>query len=108
MSRSSRAARRDSGRDEIWIHSCDPGEWIAGIGEGVRPLHVYRLASEDWLVSEVGRAAQGRGGRLCDALVRLAATTVPMPGWWARVADAIDHDTASGQARPATSAPSEP
>ena len=38
-----------------------PGEWIVGAPTGGRRLHVYQVAGDDWLVSEVGRGNEGRG-----------------------------------------------
>lgn len=65
-----------------------PGEWIVdGPAEG-RPLHVYRLAPGDWLVSEVGRGNEGRGSGLQEALVALAAGACP-PDWWKLVTEAL-------------------
>ncbi len=77
------------------VETRGPGEWIVGAGDG-RPLHVYRLASGDWLVSEVGRASEGRGVDLARALSALSAVGEPS-GWWSTVAQALAiHANTSG------------
>jgi hypothetical protein len=66
---------------EVW----GPGEWIVSSPEGVRSLHVYRLAAADWLVSEVGRTTEGRGSDLQRALADLSSRGA-CPRWWGYVA----------------------
>jgi hypothetical protein len=76
-----------SGADEITIEACAAGEWIVEFRGGERSLHVYRLGSSDWLVSEVGRPSEGRGATLEDALVALGRDQFPR---WLPVLDVID------------------
>jgi len=56
----------------------------------------YRLASADWLVSEVGRGNEGRGRDLQQALAALSAGVSP-PDWWDAVAEALDGDSGPGR-----------
>jgi hypothetical protein len=74
---------------DVVVDECGPGEWIVDVPRHDRPLHVFRLGPADWLVSEVGRSSEGRGGDLSRALAALAdgATLV---GWGPLVADALD------------------
>jgi hypothetical protein len=65
------------------------GEWIVAAGGCARPLHVYRLGPGDWLVSEVGRGNEGRGGDLEQALAALSAEVSPA-GWWQSVAGSLN------------------
>jgi len=53
-------------------------------------LHVYRLAANDWLVSEVGRRNEGRGVDLAQALAALAASGNSRV-WWRLVSAALEH-----------------
>jgi hypothetical protein len=76
-------------RPELRIDSPSPGEWIVVGAAGGRSLHVYRLASGDWLVSEVGRGNEGRGHGLREALAALSGDR-PVPEWWAEVPDALE------------------
>lgn len=64
-----------------------PAEWIVTLPASSRSLHIYRLGPADWLVSEVGRASEGRGADLKQALVRLGAGVAP--DWWDLVAEAL-------------------
>jgi len=66
-----------------------PGEWIVGVPEGERSLHVYRLEPGDWLVSEVGCANEGRGPNLAHALAALSLDA-SSPDWWALVPELLD------------------
>jgi sarcosine oxidase gamma subunit len=74
---------------EVVIDQCGPGEWIVAVPGHDRPLHVYRLGPADWLVSEVGRSSEGRGGDLSRALAALAAGAA-LVVWGRLVADALD------------------
>lgn len=56
---------------------------------GERRLHVYRVAADDWLVSEVGRGNEGRGADLARALAALAGNSPPRD-WWRFVPEAIE------------------
>lgn len=80
---------------EVAVDQCGPGEWIVAVPGHDRPLHVYRLAPADWLVSEVGRSSEGRGGDLSRALAGLAAGAT-LVVWGRLLADALD---AGGEAR---------
>jgi len=79
-----------------------PGEWIVGPPAGERPLHVYRLAAGDWLVSEVGRGNEGRGADLMQALLALTSEAC-LPDWWRAVAAALDGGGESGPNRASAS-----
>jgi len=71
----------------IEVRGC--GEWIADAAHGGRSLHVYRLGVADWLVSEVGRDNEGRGGDLRAALAALSVG-VSAPDWWEFLVDTLD------------------
>ncbi len=73
----------------IAVDTCDAGEWIVSLRGGDRSLHIYRLAPGDWLVSEVGRANEGRGTGLRQALAALSRGA-PSPDWWGLVARALE------------------
>lgn|GEM_PF-1937398 len=73
----------------VLIEVCGRGEWIADSPMGGRSLHVYRLASTDWLVSEVGRDNEGRGSDLRRALAALSAG-VSAPEWWELLVATLD------------------
>jgi hypothetical protein len=66
-----------------------PGEWIVGMPAGERSLHVYRLAPDDWLVSEVGYRNEGRATDLEQAIVALSAGG-SAPDWWSLVPGMLD------------------
>ncbi len=66
-----------------------PGEWIVSLPGGDRSLHVYRLAAADWLVSEVGRANEGRGTDLRQAVDALSLGVLS-PEWWSMAALALE------------------
>jgi hypothetical protein len=74
---------------EVLIDVHGGGEWIVGVSGSKQRLHVYRLGPSDWLVSEVGRSSEGRGGDLRQALAALSAG-VPPPDWWKLIAEAVD------------------
>jgi hypothetical protein len=74
--------------DTLVVEEHGPGEWIIGAPGDGRPLHVYRVAHGDWLVSEVGRRSEGRGTDLHRALAALAALVPPQP-WWDGVVAAL-------------------
>jgi hypothetical protein len=81
-------------RDEIVVDARGPGEWIVGVQRAGHALHVYRIGPADWLVSEVGRANEGRGRDLRRALASLAAAVWPGE-WWEAIAHALEvHDQA--------------
>jgi hypothetical protein len=81
-------------RDEIVVDVRGPGEWIVGVPRSGNWLHVYRIGPADWLVSEVGRANEGRGRDLRRALASLATAVWPAE-WWQAIARALDvNDTA--------------
>jgi len=65
------------------------GEWIVGAPTGERRLHIYRMAPDDWLVSEVGCRNEGRGLDLAGALTALARNGVPRD-WWGLVPAALE------------------
>jgi hypothetical protein len=73
----------------VVVETRGPDEWIVSARVSGRALHVYRLTTEDWLVSEVGRDSEGRGSDLRRALVAMSdgGTT---EGWWELVVDALD------------------
>jgi hypothetical protein len=73
----------------IVVDARGPGEWIVSLRGGDRSLHVYRLAPADWLVSEVGRANEGRGIDLRQAIAALSPG-VPSPDWWSLAARALE------------------
>jgi hypothetical protein len=58
-----------------------PGEWIVGVRTGGRRLHVYRVADDDWLVSEVGLRNEGRGADIARAINALGEVG-PDCDWW--------------------------
>jgi hypothetical protein len=66
-----------------------PGEWIVGTPAGGRRLHVYRVAADDWLVSEVGRRSEGRGADLARAIAALGGEG-PACEWWLLVPAALE------------------
>ena len=66
-----------------------PGEWIVGAPTGGRRLHVYRVAADDWLVSEVGRRNEGRGADLTRAITALSGDG-PACDWWRLVPAALE------------------
>lgn len=74
--------------DTLVVEEHGPGEWIVSSGAAGRPLHVYRVAHGDWLISEVGRRSEGRGADLPQALAALAARVTPRP-WWSGVDAAL-------------------
>jgi len=84
----SQPQRRQSERDVV-VDRRGPAEWIVGVAGGGRALHVYRIGAGDWLVSEVGRATEGRGEDLRGALAALAAAAWPAESWQA-IAEALD------------------
>jgi len=65
------------------------GEWIIGVATGGRQLHVYRVAANDWLVSEVGQRNEGRDSDLALALAALAEAG-HSGNWWHLVPAALD------------------
>jgi hypothetical protein len=69
-----------------------PGEWIVGTPAGGRRLHVYRVADDDWLVSEVGRRTEGRGADLARAITALGGDG-PACDWWHLVPAALEDAT---------------
>ena len=85
----SRQTQPPSLDQRILVEARGPGEWIVSLPAGGRSLHVYRLASADWLVSEVGRGNEGRGTDLRHALAALSAGVLS-PDWWDSVAGALD------------------
>ena len=74
---------------EILVDVRGSGEWTVDVRGRERPLNVYRLGPDDWLVSEVGRSCEGRGGDLSRALAALAAGAA-LVVWGRRLADALD------------------
>ena len=77
----SRSAHRLLDRQGLAIEARGPGEWIIGAPSGGRRLHVYRVAGDDWLVSEVGRGSEGRGVDVGQALAALAGSGSPRDSW---------------------------
>ena len=84
MSYASRTSQDNGDDDRIFVETPGPDEWIVGTRTGERALHVYRVASGDWLVSEVGRDSEGRGSDLSAALMALRAGA-PAPHWWGSI-----------------------
>lgn len=80
-----------------------PGEWIVGVPESARSLHVYRLAPADWLVSEVGCGNEGRGSSLKQALAALSVD-IPAPDWWDLPRGMLGEDKEEPPARPRSGA----
>jgi hypothetical protein len=78
----------------VLVEARGPAEWIVDAPAGGRSLHVYRLASTDWLVSEVGRGSEGRGSDLPEALAALSAG-VSSPEWWDLVTEALNRTCVS-------------
>ena len=66
-----------------------PGEWIFDDPSWGPAVHVYRLGGSDWLVSEVGRASEGRGSTLVAALGVLRGAQ-PLPAPWLDLVDALE------------------
>ena len=83
---------------QVLVDVRGPGEWIVGAPAGGRSLHVYRLESADWLVSEVGRDNEGRGTDLKQALAALSIG-IGSPDWWDVVAGALDGEEESQRPR---------
>jgi hypothetical protein len=79
----------DSPDQRLLVDVRGAGEWIVSASEGERSLHVYRLESDDWLVSEVGCANEGRGANLRQALAALPVD-LPPPQWWTLVPGTLD------------------
>ena len=73
----------------VVVEAGGPGEWIVGASAGGRRLHVYCVAPDDWLVSEVGLGNEGRGTDLARALGALAGTRPPRD-WWRLVPAALE------------------
>jgi hypothetical protein len=67
-----RSTRRLLDPPEVVVEARAPDEWIVGAPRGERRLHVYRLASDDWLVSEVGRRNERCGSIWRERLRRSA------------------------------------
>jgi hypothetical protein len=79
---------------ELAVDHRAAGEWIIGAPTGGRQLHVYRVAADDWLVSEVGQGNEGRGSDLALALAALAQAGHSRD-WWRLVPDALDDASGS-------------
>ena len=73
----------------VTIDAAGRDEWIVSGPQDARALHVYRVAADDWLVSEVGRGSEGRGSDLAQALAALSAVQ-PAMDWWHAVPAALD------------------
>ena len=84
----SRSAERLDHQD-VAVEVRGPDEWIAGAPTGGRRLHVYRVAADDWLVSEVGRRNEGRGADLAQAITALGWDG-PACDWWRLVPAALE------------------
>ena len=82
--------QRSLDSQEVTVEARAPGEWIVGVQTGGPHVHVYRLAADDWLVSEVGRRNEGRGLNLAHALTALAAGTSSQL-WWRLVPAALEN-----------------
>jgi hypothetical protein len=87
----SRPARRLD-HQSVVVEVRGPGEWIVGASTGGRRVHVYRVADDDWLVSEVGRRNEGRGANLAQALTALGGDG-PACDWWHLVPPALENAT---------------
>ena len=85
----SRATQRLLDHQPLVVEAHSRGEWIVGAPAGGRRLHIYRVAANDWLVSEVGRRNEGRGVDLARALASLAAGGA-WRGWWRLVPAALE------------------
>jgi hypothetical protein len=66
-----------------------------GTAAHARPLHLYKLGGDDWLVSEVGRDTEGRGPDLAHALAALFAG-VRAPEWLNAVAASLNDSELDG------------
>ena len=75
--------------NDIFAFRKDDGEWIVGSSGSERRLHVYRLAPDDWLISEVGLGNEGRGMDPASALAELSRAVAPA-GWWSGAAEALN------------------
>ncbi len=73
----------------VVVEARGPAEWIVSASSGGRGLHVYQVAPEDWLVSEVGLGNEGRGTDVARALVALAGSARPRD-WWRLVPAALE------------------
>lgn len=89
----SRPTQRLSHQPGVLVEARAPDEWIVGAPTGGRGLHVYRVAADDWLVSEVGRGNEGRGIDLPKALAALAAQGAARD-WWRLIPAALEDLTA--------------
>jgi hypothetical protein len=74
---------------DVMVEARGPGELIVGAPTSDRRLHVYRLAVDDWLVSEVGRGSEGRGPDLAQALAQLAGNGSARD-WWRLVPASLE------------------
>ena len=91
MSATSPAPRDPADHQPVFVEVPGPGEWIVGAPTGGRPPHIYRVAPDDWLVSEVGRDNEGRGTDLAAALAALSDTS-SAPNWWSAVPSVLDDE----------------
>jgi hypothetical protein len=84
-----------SNDDTVVVDVHGVGEWIVRPLSSGRALHVYQVAPGDWLVSEVGRANEGRGADVGQALTALAEVEEPAQ-WWRAVPRALEDADADG------------
>ena len=84
-----------SNDDTLVVDARGVEEWIVRPPSPGRALHVYRVAAGDWLVSEVGRANEGRGADVEQALTALAEVQEPAR-WWRAVPRALEDADADG------------
>jgi len=79
-------------RHGVVVDAPGPGEWIVRASSGGRRLHVFQVAPDDWLVSEVGLGSEGRGTDVARALAALAENGRPHD-WWRLVPAALEDAT---------------
>ena len=84
-----RPAQRLHDHQGVVVEARGPGEWIVSASSGGRRLHVYQVAPDDWLVSEVGLGNEGRGTDVARALAALAGNGRPHD-WWRLVPAALE------------------
>ncbi len=84
-----RPAQRFLDHQGVVVEARGPGEWIVGAASAGRRLHVYEVAPDDWLVSEVGLGNEGRGTDLARAVGALAGSRPPRD-WWRLVPAALE------------------
>lgn len=87
----SRSTHRLLDHQGLVVEARGPGEWIVGAPTGGRRVHVYRVAGDDWLVSEVGRGTEGHVVDVAQALTALAASGSSRD-WWRFLPAALEDE----------------